>query len=314
MQNTLGLNQTKRRGEGVGKKGDLIYFLRSGKRSPSLKGNLALQIGPSSQENVKPSIISVETLESRGNVDSSLIGEVLLDVRSTKTALKKSRITPSLRTYFKVLPGTQRREKEMEEEEHENFALTSDRRSEGIQALLNESTPDRFQSQMEENLVQNNYGGVPNQEVELNSFKRAAIGQEQDLWKGERQGRDDDLQQKAVATPSEQTPSERPLTQSIAGMIWDLAIEIRGSFETSNSNQKEIRGLCEALGQKFDDLVLHIAALEAEVSELKKVTENNAEAIQRMKAGEDKGERIKKDNAKLVLNMILLAREEKRDM
>ncbi|KAJ1210745.1 hypothetical protein NDU88_006107 [Pleurodeles waltl] len=53
--------------------------------------------------------------------------------------------------------------------------------------------------------------------------------------------------------------------------------------------QKEIRGLCEALRQKFDDLAIRTAALEAEVSELKKATENNAEAIHQMKAGEDKG-------------------------
>ncbi|KAJ1210751.1 hypothetical protein NDU88_006113 [Pleurodeles waltl] len=113
----------------------------------------------------------------------------------------------------------------------------------------------------------------------MNSFQRGAISQEQDLEECQRQGRDGDLQQKAVSTPSVQTLSEGPLTQSIEGMIQDLAIEVRSSFETSNSNQKEIRGLCEALGHKFDDLAIRTAALETEVSELKKATENNTEGF-----------------------------------
>ncbi|KAJ1153462.1 hypothetical protein NDU88_006221 [Pleurodeles waltl] len=71
-------------------------------------------------------------------------------------------------------------------------------------------------------------------------------------------------------------------------MICDLAVEVRGSSETSNSNQKEIRGLCEVLRQKFNDLAERTAALELEVSELKRDKDNNAEAIPQMKVGEDK--------------------------
>ncbi|KAJ1154624.1 hypothetical protein NDU88_007367 [Pleurodeles waltl] len=60
-------------------------------------------------------------------------------------------------------------------------------------------------------------------------------------------------------------------------MIRDLAVEVRSSFETSNINQKEIRGLCEALGQKFVDLAERTAALEREVCDLRRATEDNRE-------------------------------------
>ncbi|KAJ1199356.1 hypothetical protein NDU88_003193 [Pleurodeles waltl] len=176
----------------------------------------------------------------------------------------------------------------MEEEDHGNFVLTPVRRLVDIQVPQIESSPNRFQLLVEENQVQSNNNGVSSQEVEMNFSERTSTSQEQDLGKGDRQGGDGGSQQKEAATPSEQTVSEEPLTQSIAGMIRDLAVEVRGSFETSNSNKKEIRGLCEALRLKFDDLAERTAALELEVSELKRGMENNAEAIQQMKVGEKK--------------------------
>ncbi|KAJ1197979.1 hypothetical protein NDU88_001823 [Pleurodeles waltl] len=70
-------------------------------------------------------------------------------------------------------------------------------------------------------------------------------------------------------------------------MIRDLAGEVRGGFETPNINQKEIRGLCETLGQKLDDLAEWTAALECEVYDLRRATEENREAIHQVKMGEE---------------------------
>ncbi|KAJ1083265.1 hypothetical protein NDU88_003424 [Pleurodeles waltl] len=71
-------------------------------------------------------------------------------------------------------------------------------------------------------------------------------------------------------------------------MIRTLALEVRGRFEISNSNQKEIRDLSEVLGQKFDDLAERTAALEVEVSDLRSTTKENREAIQDLKTGEER--------------------------
>ncbi|KAJ1149804.1 hypothetical protein NDU88_002609 [Pleurodeles waltl] len=84
-----------------------------------------------------------------------------------------------------------------------------------------------------------------------------------------------------------QSPRDEPLVNSIAGMIRDLAGEVRGGFETSDTNQREIRGLCETLLQKLDDLTERMAALECEVSDLRRVTEENREAIHQVKMGEE---------------------------
>ncbi|KAJ1165709.1 hypothetical protein NDU88_006126 [Pleurodeles waltl] len=70
-------------------------------------------------------------------------------------------------------------------------------------------------------------------------------------------------------------------------MIRASALEVRGGFEISNSNQKEIRDLCKVLGQKFDDLAERVAALEVEVSDLRRATEENREEIQDLKTGEE---------------------------
>ncbi|KAJ1144885.1 hypothetical protein NDU88_011179 [Pleurodeles waltl] len=63
--------------------------------------------------------------------------------------------------------------------------------------------------------------------------------------------------------------AEEPLGQSIAGMLTALSLEVRAGFETSNANQKEIRGLCETLGGKIDELAGRTAALEEEVGDLR---------------------------------------------
>ncbi|KAJ1192548.1 hypothetical protein NDU88_001855 [Pleurodeles waltl] len=70
-------------------------------------------------------------------------------------------------------------------------------------------------------------------------------------------------------------------------MIQDLAGEVRGGFETSNTNQKEIRGLCETLRQKLDDLAEWTPAFECKVPDLRRATEENREAIHRVKQGKE---------------------------
>ncbi|KAJ1144222.1 hypothetical protein NDU88_010523 [Pleurodeles waltl] len=74
--------------------------------------------------------------------------------------------------------------------------------------------------------------------------------------------------------------------QSIANMLKALSMELKHSIETSNANQVEIRGLCEDLGKKIDDLAGRTAALEEEVEELKVVVEENKEQIRCLKEGE----------------------------
>ncbi|KAJ1109709.1 hypothetical protein NDU88_007069 [Pleurodeles waltl] len=122
-----------------------------------------------------------------------------------------------------------------------------------------------------------------------NFTKRVTTSYQQELEYEDRQGGDGDLQQQEERQQAqEQVPTEEPLGQSTAGMIPDLVVEVRGSFEVSNSNQKEIRGLCEALGRKFDNLADRTAALKVEVSDLRRDMEDNSEAIQLLKLGKEK--------------------------
>ncbi|KAJ1154023.1 hypothetical protein NDU88_006780 [Pleurodeles waltl] len=79
---------------------------------------------------------------------------------------------------------------------------------------------------------------------------------------------------------------------SIVDMLKALSVELKGGFETSNANQAEIRGLCEDLGKKIDDLAGRTAALEEEVGELRMVVEDNKEQIRYLKEGEAKMESL----------------------
>ncbi|KAJ1124762.1 hypothetical protein NDU88_003211 [Pleurodeles waltl] len=69
-------------------------------------------------------------------------------------------------------------------------------------------------------------------------------------------------------------------------MLKALSVEQKGGFETSNANQADIRGLCEDLGKKIDDLAGRTTALEQEVGELRMVVEDNKEQIRYLKEGE----------------------------
>ncbi|KAJ1127882.1 hypothetical protein NDU88_006275 [Pleurodeles waltl] len=68
--------------------------------------------------------------------------------------------------------------------------------------------------------------------------------------------------------------AEESPNQSIAGMLRALSLEVRGGFETLNTNQ-EIRGFCETLGEKIDDLAGRTTALEEELGDLKTAMETN---------------------------------------
>ncbi|KAJ1194317.1 hypothetical protein NDU88_003606 [Pleurodeles waltl] len=82
--------------------------------------------------------------------------------------------------------------------------------------------------------------------------------------------------------------AEEPLEQSITGMLTALSLELRAGFETSNANQKEIRGMCETLGRKIDELAGRTAALEEEVGDLRSALGKNKEELQSLRAGEEK--------------------------
>ncbi|KAJ1215402.1 hypothetical protein NDU88_003011 [Pleurodeles waltl] len=69
-------------------------------------------------------------------------------------------------------------------------------------------------------------------------------------------------------------------------MLKALSMELKHGFETSHANQVEIRGPCEDLGKKIDDLAGRTAALEEEVGGLRVVVEENKEQVRCLKEGE----------------------------
>ncbi|KAJ1099396.1 hypothetical protein NDU88_004497 [Pleurodeles waltl] len=62
------------------------------------------------------------------------------------------------------------------------------------------------------------------------------------------------------------------------------SMEVKGGFETSNSNRTEIRSLC---GKMIDELAGRTDPLEKKVGDLKVAVEKNKEKIQSLKAGEE---------------------------
>ncbi|KAJ1203171.1 hypothetical protein NDU88_006964 [Pleurodeles waltl] len=81
--------------------------------------------------------------------------------------------------------------------------------------------------------------------------------------------------------------TEESGNQSITRMLIALSLEVKSGFEVSSTNQKEIRGLCEALGENIDDLAGRRAALEEEVGGLRTEMERNREEIQSLKTREE---------------------------
>ncbi|KAJ1185762.1 hypothetical protein NDU88_002549 [Pleurodeles waltl] len=75
-------------------------------------------------------------------------------------------------------------------------------------------------------------------------------------------------------------------SDSITDMLKALAMELKDGFKTSKTNQEEIRNLCEDLGKKIDDLAGRTAALEEEVGDLRVTVEENKEQIRGLKSGE----------------------------
>ncbi|KAJ1141348.1 hypothetical protein NDU88_007681 [Pleurodeles waltl] len=69
-------------------------------------------------------------------------------------------------------------------------------------------------------------------------------------------------------------------------MLKALSMELRGGFETSKTNQVEIRNLCEDLGKNIDELAGRTAALEEDIGDLRAAVEQNKEQIKDLKAGE----------------------------
>ncbi|KAJ1084513.1 hypothetical protein NDU88_004660 [Pleurodeles waltl] len=196
----------------------------------------------------------------------------LLELHARVTTRHQACSLLSPTTWTKVLPGTQEKEMEAEVGQLRNPDL-SGRSVDDSQHLQIELSPNRFQPLEADNLHHKNNCGTSSQEYGTVAPKETSASQRQDLELRGRQGVEGDLQQEVVASPHGQAVNGGPLVQSIAGMIHDLAVEVRESFEISNTNQKEIRSLCETLGQKFDDMAERTADLELEFSVLKRDTE-----------------------------------------
>ncbi|KAJ1209349.1 hypothetical protein NDU88_004727 [Pleurodeles waltl] len=73
-------------------------------------------------------------------------------------------------------------------------------------------------------------------------------------------------------------------SHSITGLLKALSMELRGGFETSKSNQVEIRNLCEDLIKKIDELVGRTSALAEGDYDLRTAVEENKEQIKGLKA------------------------------
>ncbi|KAJ1103206.1 hypothetical protein NDU88_000633 [Pleurodeles waltl] len=86
-----------------------------------------------------------------------------------------------------------------------------------------------------------------------------------------------------VEETQEQGQESDRASSSIAGMLQSLSMEVISSFETYRVNQKGIKGLCEDLGKKLDDLANRTAVLEKAVGDLKSAVDVNEEEIRQLK-------------------------------
>ncbi|KAJ1154168.1 hypothetical protein NDU88_006922 [Pleurodeles waltl] len=75
-------------------------------------------------------------------------------------------------------------------------------------------------------------------------------------------------------------------SHTITVMRKALSTDLRGGFETSKTNQVEIRNLGEDLSKKINEVAGRTAALEEEVGDLRAVVEENKEQIKGLKAEE----------------------------
>ncbi|KAJ1206156.1 hypothetical protein NDU88_001565 [Pleurodeles waltl] len=259
---------------GVSKPG-LAYSLKSGKRIPGFKGK-DLNTGGNffDQEN------HIRRNNRRsGKAPPSLKGGNLLN--------KERRITPSLKTYFRVLPSTL----SMEGSESEQQGVLEDgaTRSGQFQCSLNvfQVLEGADGGELEvcgppgQGAVVHCTNGVQNggsQESDMDNLPGPKGGNQQ-LGLDPRHQLVDQRREIPLRIPPqgierhERVLAEEPPEKSITGMLIALSLEVKGSFKTSNANQKEIRGLCETLGEKIDELAGRTAALEEEVGDLRTAVE-----------------------------------------
>ncbi|KAJ1207481.1 hypothetical protein NDU88_002872 [Pleurodeles waltl] len=262
---------------GVSKPG-IVYSLRSGKRVLGSKGE-ELNTGGNFPE--QGTYIRRNDRRS-GKVVPSLKGGTLLN--------KERRINPSLKTYFTVLPSTL----SMEGSEPGQGAVLGN----GVTQIGRiQCDPNMFQVLEElhvneldasgssggEGAVVHRTNGVHKDGVQLSDIndeqEPRGVNQQLGLALGHQlvdQGCGPHLRIPPRGTEGHQWGSaEEPLEQSITGMLTALSLEVRAGFETSNANQKEIRGLCETLGRKIGELAGRTAALEEEVGDLRLALEKS---------------------------------------
>ncbi|KAJ1210965.1 hypothetical protein NDU88_006327 [Pleurodeles waltl] len=171
--------------------------------------------------------------------------------------------------------------------------------SKGVRQILQiECSPNRFQplEDMEGMVAKEKEvgGGRPPQRASLDGFVSKGLGREAQFLEIEKmdkgpslEGGTEEVRRKIQGPRTRSLSSQIPVrapsrgedgqqwdsaeelpNHPIAGMLRALSLEVKGGFETLINNQKEIRSLCETLGEKIDDLAGRTAALEEQVSEL----------------------------------------------
>ncbi|KAJ1163020.1 hypothetical protein NDU88_003483 [Pleurodeles waltl] len=171
------------------------------------------------------------------------------------------KVIPSLRTYFKVLPGAPRtptREERMQCEEKESALVGSKDREASVSRDITDPTDNS----------DHNPKMALYSPHEVCPEKQVALGGRS----GDSQG---DAQSSREVGSLKGNSLEDPLSHSITGMLKTLSVELRCGFETSKTNQVEIRNLCEDFSKKIDELAGRIAALDEEVGNLRAAVEEN---------------------------------------
>ncbi|KAJ1166870.1 hypothetical protein NDU88_007266 [Pleurodeles waltl] len=238
-----------RRGEGNigvrGGRGGVAYSLRNAKATTK---RIEVEIGENSQKQTtgRSKEEQINNLGKRKGILSN----------SGSATNRKIKVTPSLRTYFRVLPGTPKMSSAQETEA-------------GLPVL---GSGEISTSTVNGDLMHQNIAGTHFGE---DGFTGGGQGVSQA-----------DIQAGRVLGLLNGGGDVNLPSDSVTDMLKALAMELKDGFKTSKSNQEEIRNLCEGLGKRIDDLAGRTAALEEEVGDLRAAVEENKEQIRSLKSGE----------------------------
>ncbi|KAJ1143859.1 hypothetical protein NDU88_010161 [Pleurodeles waltl] len=219
--------------------GQVAYSLHSAKKSKK-KVEVESLVPPPQKSSFVRSKAEQDNSSVRRQLDMKSVGGL---------SYRRARVTPTDRSYFRLLPGAPRvlaggtNTQELDKMDGLEFAASPEGRGSDLRV---------------------DGGSVLQHPLPVNSIERQA--------------------QANVVQVSQ--PVGEDHGQSIANILKALSMELRSGFQTSNDNQVEVRGLCEDLGKKIDDLAGRAAAVEEEVGELRVMVEENKEQIRYLKVGE----------------------------